>query len=323
MQNTSSRVEIERVGEGLPSRFSTGSVRSRDGTTIGFRRYGRGPAVILVQGAMGVAQHFDGLATAISQQFTTFVPDRRGRGMSPRAFTQDHTIDRDVDDVEALVAETGAERVFGLSSGAIIALEAAARGVPIKKLALFEPPLFETRALPVGELAVFDDAIGRGDDATALAAAGKAVALVPMLNVMPMWLLVFLTKKVMAAEAKNPPGNGPTMRQIAPTLQYDLRIVAGARGSLERWKEVDVDVLHMGGDKSPTYLKGDLDALGRSLRHVHRVTFAGLDHGGSWDRMRAAIRKATQRPSEELSVLLWFEYVDRLTGKSEINAPLT
>ena len=68
--------------------------KSLDGTIIGYRQYGTGPGVVLVNGAMGVAQNYHQLATALADSFTVYSPDRRGRGMSNRKFTSDHTIER-------------------------------------------------------------------------------------------------------------------------------------------------------------------------------------------------------------------------------------
>lgn len=104
--------------------FRVDSAVSKDGTSIGYRIYGQGPGLLIVQGAMGIASNYDQLARALATHFTVYVPDRRGRGRSPRPFTPDHAIERDVEDVQSVVEKTGAHWLFGLSSGAIIALEA-------------------------------------------------------------------------------------------------------------------------------------------------------------------------------------------------------
>src|SRR5215471_18062569 len=120
--------------------FDTRTVASKDGTIIGYRRYGRGPGVVLLQGALGYAAQYAELASALADEFTLFVPDRRGRATSPKPYEKSYVIDRDIEDLEALLAASGATRVFGLSSGAIIALTAAAKASsPIRRLAAFEP----------------------------------------------------------------------------------------------------------------------------------------------------------------------------------------
>ena len=128
--------------------YITGSVTSQDGTTIGYRQYGHGPGIVLVQGAMGSAQNFMQLAGRLSDTFTVYVPDRRGRGLSDLPYSKDYSIQKDVEDLDALLAKTGAHSVFGLSSGAIICLQAALTLPAIHKAAIYEPPLFMNSSEP-------------------------------------------------------------------------------------------------------------------------------------------------------------------------------
>ena len=120
--------------------MSMNSLISRDGTKIGYEQSGQGPGVVLVQGALGTTVNYRELAAALSRQFTVFIPDRRGRGMSPRTYNADHSIQRDVEDLDSLLSHCGAHFVFGLSSGAVIALEASRTLPAIRKVALYEPP---------------------------------------------------------------------------------------------------------------------------------------------------------------------------------------
>ena len=81
-------------------RYTTGAVTSTDGTSIGYRQYGSGPGLVLAQDARASAHNFSQLAEVLSDTFTVYVPDRRGRGLSPLPYRQDHTIQRDVEDKE-------------------------------------------------------------------------------------------------------------------------------------------------------------------------------------------------------------------------------
>jgi len=101
-----------------------GFVVSKDGTTIGYRQFGKGPGVILVHGGMKTSQDFMKLAVAMSDAFTVYVVDRRGRGLSGPHGTE-FSVDKEVDDMQALIAKTGAHSVFGLSAGALVVLRAA------------------------------------------------------------------------------------------------------------------------------------------------------------------------------------------------------
>jgi len=83
--------------------------------------------VILIQGALGTAHSYRDLAAALAESFTVHTSARRGRGMSPLAFSSSHRIEREVEDIAALSDATGASLLFGLSSGAVIALTSAHR----------------------------------------------------------------------------------------------------------------------------------------------------------------------------------------------------
>jgi pimeloyl-ACP methyl ester carboxylesterase len=215
--------------------YTTDSVPSADGTLIGYRQYGHGPGIVLVQGAMGSAENFSQLARALSDTFTVYVPDRRGRGLSPLPYRKDHTIQRDVEDLEALLTKTGTHNVFALSSGAVISLTAAISSVAIHKLVACEPPLFKKRPMPVAQFARFNKAIAQGNMAAALTAAGKVV--VPILNYMPDWLLTFFTNRALASEDKQPEGDYLTLRELAAALPYDLQVVSEMHGSLNLWTQ--------------------------------------------------------------------------------------
>src|SRR5712691_5427214 len=125
-------------------------VISKDGTAIAFERIGQGSSVILVDGAlcrraMGPSRP---LAKLLAQHFTVFTYDRRGRGDSDD--TPPYAVQREVDDIEALLNAAGdAAFVWGTSSGAALALEAAARLTGIRKLALYEAPFIVDDSRPV------------------------------------------------------------------------------------------------------------------------------------------------------------------------------
>src|ERR671921_2042883 len=114
-------------------------VTSSDGTPIAYDRLGDGPSVILVCGAMCDRALMRPTAEELAKHFTVFNYDRRGRGGS--ADTQPYAIEREIEDIGALVAQAGGEAsVYGHSSGAGLVLHAAAAGLPIAKLALHDPP---------------------------------------------------------------------------------------------------------------------------------------------------------------------------------------
>jgi pimeloyl-ACP methyl ester carboxylesterase len=142
-------------------------VTSADGTKIAYQKAGSGPPLIFVVGAFNDHHRCADLAGALSDQFTVVTYDRRARGES--GDTRPYAVDREVDDLVAVIEVTGGPAaVFGYSSGALLALHAAASGAPIDQLVLFEP----SPAPPAGSdmaarLQALIDA-GRPGDAVAL-----------------------------------------------------------------------------------------------------------------------------------------------------------
>jgi pimeloyl-ACP methyl ester carboxylesterase len=120
----------------------SGTVRSSDGTVIAYERAGAGPALVLVDPALGYRE-FDnvrGLGERLAADFTVYSYDRRGRGGS--GDTLPYAVEREVEDLGAVIAEAGGSAcVYAFSSGGLLALQAAAAGVPIEKLVLMEPPI--------------------------------------------------------------------------------------------------------------------------------------------------------------------------------------
>jgi len=126
-----------------------GIARSADGTGIVFERSGDGPALVMVDPAGGYSgfDNIRGLGALLAADFGVYTYDRRGRGESGDA--EVYAVEREVEDLAALIAEAGGSAsVYGFSSGALLALHAAAAGVPIEKLVLFEPPVRDEGAPP-------------------------------------------------------------------------------------------------------------------------------------------------------------------------------
>jgi|HubBroStandDraft_6_1064221.scaffolds.fasta_scaffold580409_2 pimeloyl-ACP methyl ester carboxylesterase len=243
-------------------------VLSKDGTAIAFDQIGNGPPVILVDGALcyrGMGQSGQ-LAKLLAQHFTVFTYDRRGRGGS--GDTAPYAVEREVEDIAALLNEAGgAAFVWGMSSGAVLALEAADRLSGIKKLALYEAPLIVDNRRSTTE----DDwvrigaavAADRRSDAVklflkAVGAPGFFIALMPLL---PMW---------------------SKLKAVAHTLPYDGAIVKdNQRGKplpASQWASVTVPALVMNGGKSPVWMRNANRSLASVLSNAQYRTLEGQTH---------------------------------------------
>jgi pimeloyl-ACP methyl ester carboxylesterase len=179
------------------------SVTSKDGTIIGYRQIGQGAGVVLVHGAMETSQSHMELAEVLADKFTVYMPDRRGRGLSG-AFGNDYSIQKEVEDLDALVSKTGAHYVFGVSAGGLISLQAALKLPVIHKLALFEPALVVNGSISTDFLERYDREIAQGKIAAALVTGMKSAQMgPPIFNYIPRWVLEQLTASMMDKKAND------------------------------------------------------------------------------------------------------------------------
>jgi len=264
----------------------TGSITSKDGTNIGYRQLGHGPGVVLLHGIMESAQSHIQLAEGLADTFTVYLPDRRGRGLSgPQG--SDYRLEKEVEDLDALLTKTGAHYVFGVSAGAIVCLQAALTLPAIQRVAIFEPPLIIDDSVSTAFVERFDKEMAQGRVVSALVTAMKGSQMgPPVFNVMPRWLLELLTKMMTASEEKKAKADDVTMRMLASTLHSDFQLSVETKEALESFKAIRADVLLLGGSKSPAYFKVALYALEKVLPHAKRTEFPGLNHGASGNANR-------------------------------------
>ncbi len=265
--------------------MSTGSATSADGTTIGYRQVGRGPAVVVLHGSNESAASHTQLARALASRFTVYLPDRRGRGLSG-PHRPGHGMRTEVEDLQAVVAAAGAEAVFGVSISGLIALQAALVTPAIRRIAAYEPALLLDRSgRYTSWTGRFGQQLASGQVADALITSMYGFDLAPpALKVLPRRLLTAATNAAMKKEDGQASRGTVTMRQLAPTIGFEGLLLAELAGAIGTFADVGAEVLLMGGDmKRPAFIRPAFDALARTLPHCRCVEFAGLDHGGSSD----------------------------------------
>jgi pimeloyl-ACP methyl ester carboxylesterase len=246
-------------------------VTSRDGTTIAFDRSGEGPPTILVGGALSDRGAAATLAMLLEPHFTVVAYDRRGRGDS--GDTPPYAVDREIDDLEALIAEAGGSAfAFGHSSGAALALEAAARGLAITKLALYEPPFIvdDSRApLPEDYVARMAELVSAGRRGDAVEYFMTTAVLVPA---------------DMVTQMRNSP-MWAAMEGLAHTLPYDGAVMGDRMDGQPlppgSWASVTAPTLVMDGGASPDWARNAVRALADVLPDARRLTLEGQDHGAA------------------------------------------
>lgn len=241
-------------------------VTSRDGTPIGFDRYGEGPGVLLVGGAFqhrAIDPATARLAELLGERFTVLHYDRRGRGDS--GDTRAYAVEREIEDLAALMEETGARAsIFGMSSGAVLALRAAAAALPVHRLVLYEPPFQPDEGARAGTPvyrrnleALLDE--GRWGDAAALAMRnfGTPPEMVEAMRETPHW---------------------ERFESVAPTLAYDAAVMGDGSVPFELLASVDAPTLVIDGGDSPAWMREATRLVAEGLPHGRRRTLEGQTH---------------------------------------------
>ena len=244
-------------------------VQSADGTTIAFDRTGTGPALVFVVGAFCDRHTPQSIAKVLAPDFTVYSYDRRGRGASGDAVP--YSAEREIEDLAAVAgAAGGSPFVFGHSSGAVLALEAAARGVRMAKLVAYEPPYIvnDTRARPgidlADRLAVLAAADRRGDAARLFLteAVGVPDDVVAMIESGPDW---------------------PSMTALAHTLAYDIEVCGNNEMPADRLARIRVPALVLGGSNSPEWFHNTVRAVAAAVPGAQLRLLDGQDHGAADD----------------------------------------
>ena len=243
-------------------------VISKDGTTIAFDRSGEGPAVILVVGAFNDRATGAPLARFLEQHFTVFNYDRRGRGES--GDTAPYAIEREIEDLDALIAEScitqqrdaisagGSACVFGYSSGATLALRAAAHGLAISQLALYDPPPTGAKA---GQLA---------PQLTELIAASRRGDAIELFQTEAVGI-----PAAVVAQMRNAPFR-PALEKMAHTLVYESIILGSLPTGLVA--SVRVPTLVIDGEGSPEVMRHAAQSLADALPDGRYRTLKGQGH---------------------------------------------
>jgi pimeloyl-ACP methyl ester carboxylesterase len=261
-------------------------VTSKDGTQIAFDVTGKGPAVILVAGAMGVRGEpmMAGLAEALSPHFTVYNYNRRGRGDS--GDTQPYAVEREIEDIEALIDEAGGSAsLVGLSSGAALALEAASR-VPgkVTKLAMYEAPYVIDDSQPP----VPDDYVERLNVVLAQGRRGDAVEMFMQAVGVPDEFIPAMRSDPSWAE----------MEAVAHTLPYDFTLMRGTQTGkpipperVKQWKAATMPALLIAGENSGEFFHHTAAMLVNTLPNAQCRTLEGQDHAVSGEALAPMLKE--------------------------------
>lgn len=245
---------------------SKNTLHSKDGTSIVYTKSGSGPAIILVDGAF-CSKDFGPvpkLAPLLANHFTVYAYDRRARGES--GDTPPYTIARELEDLEALIDEAGgAAHLYGVSSGAVLSLRAAAVGLNVRKLVLFEPPFLtgtRQQKIPVDAAQQLRQMISSGRQKDAVKFYLRRVMGVPA--IIPFILRLTPNWRKMIANAN--------------ALSNDATIMGNFTMDKNEVASVAQQTLVIDSEKSPAFLREATESVAGLLQNGKRVSLKGQVH---------------------------------------------
>lgn len=234
---------------------------SPDGTAIAFETVGNGPALVVVGGALSERKGARPLARTLMERFTVYTYDRRGRGDS--GDTKPYAVEREIEDLGALIEQAGnASYVYAVSSGAALALQAAAPLGPtkVRKLAVYEPPYGQ-------EAAEFNEQKGRVNQLVQTGEPGEAAAFFLSAIGMP--------PPVLAEMQRSPEWEG--IEKIDFTLAYDYAVL-GTGTVPDIVQQITVPTLVMDGENTLAFIHPAADRIAELIPNAQRKTIPGQTH---------------------------------------------
>jgi pimeloyl-ACP methyl ester carboxylesterase len=239
-------------------------IASRDGSQIAFDKVGNGPALIIVSGALAHRSLYPDtlLVSKLKEHFSVYTYDRRGRGES--SDTKPYAVDREIEDIEALIENAGGKAyLYGVSSGAALALQAAAKLGPSKvsKIALYEPPYGQQRSEFTKQKERVNELVRTGQPGDAATFFLSAIGTPP---------------RVLEGMKKSPDWEG--IRKIDFTLAYDYDVLGDGTVPEDIANAIAVPTLVMDGEKSMDFMRPTATRIAKLIPNAQHTTIKGQTH---------------------------------------------
>lgn len=261
----------------LTEGFKNGWVISADGNRIGYRQIGNGPGLILLHGALQSSLNFTELAKALSADFTVYLPDRRGRGLSGPYQAGDDLL-TEANDLLAIIHQTKTVNIFGLSSGAVITLQALLLESGLQKIALYEPPL-AIAGHPFNKIeGPYQKALKDNNYGRAFVAILKGTGDDSLFSKLPAFITAPLINWQMKSQLKKTAEDEIPLRVLVENFSQDRIVINDSARLLPEIKDIQASILLLGGTKSTDYLEKALDSLQQIIPNARRIYLKGLGH---------------------------------------------
>ena len=247
------------------------TIVSRDGTRLEQRIIGSGPALIVLPGALSLAADYANLVEALASSFTVHVLERRGHGNSGDA-PDGYAIEREVEDVTALLQTTGPAHVFGHSFGGLVALEAArALGGRVRNLAVYEPGVSIGGSIPADWIPEYKRLLAEGKAHEAFIVFIRALG-PEQARQAPRWLMRLVLPFVLRGH------EWQKMKALLPSNAREHAEVGRLNDSYRAYAGIAAPTMLMHGDKDGAVPARTSEALGRVMVKATVRAFPGLDH---------------------------------------------
>jgi pimeloyl-ACP methyl ester carboxylesterase len=248
------------------------SVTSRDGTRISYQSIGTGPSLIIIPGAMSLADDFVPLASEMADTFSTHIIERRGRGLSGE-MGADYSITKECEDVIAVQQATDAHLFFGHSYGGLVAFEAARNNKTLRKLAVYEPGISINHSIPTDWMSAYQVHLDAENKLGAFIDFIRGMGPAFMKWIPDWWLRRLVPRMIGDSEWGK-------MAALLPGNLIEHKEVARLDNTYPNYREVSADVLLMSGGKGPGFRGEKLQIMSGVLAHCASKIFPKLDHFG-------------------------------------------
>jgi pimeloyl-ACP methyl ester carboxylesterase len=252
---------------------NTRTVSSSDGTTISYQTTGTGPGLIVVGGALRIAEDYVPMASALARCFTVHLVERRGRGASG-PLGPGYSLAKDVADLRAVQAETGARLAFGHSYGGLVVLETARSAEVFDRVATYEPGV-PVAPVPTEWMVPYRERLAADDPYGAFVHFIRGVGGAPaFLAKLPYWYLRFALRVGF---------RGASWQRMRPLLAANVaehEQVVTQQGKLSGFATVTAQVLLLCGSRTRREIRAEFDTLRDTLPHAVLETLPRLNHFG-------------------------------------------